>query len=75
MFAFNRDQENFEQLPTEWIVSCDQLFDEVKTPEFINMMNFTHHNGGPLKIRKWEGIKCCIVIHEDIVCRGEELRT
>jgi len=51
------DQEKFEQLLTEWIVACDQPFDEVEKPEFANMMNFTHHGGGPLNIPKRDGIK------------------
>ncbi|KAF8801338.1 hypothetical protein BYT27DRAFT_7115152, partial [Phlegmacium glaucopus] len=44
------DQERFEQHLAEWIVACDQPFDEVEKPEFVAMMNFTHHAGGPLKI-------------------------
>jgi hypothetical protein len=51
------DYEKFEQLLMEWIVACDQPFDEVEKPEFIAMMNFTHHSGGRLKIPKREGIK------------------
>lgn len=51
------DQEKFEQLLTEWIIACDQPFDEVEKPEFITMMNVTHSTGGPLKIPKREGIK------------------
>ncbi|KAH9160626.1 hypothetical protein EDB89DRAFT_871052 [Lactarius sanguifluus] len=53
------DQEKFEQLLTEWIIACDQPFDEVEKPEFIAMMNATHRaaSGGPLKIPKREGIK------------------
>ena len=51
------NQEKFEQLLTEWIIACDQPFDEVEKPEFITMLNFTHRSGGPLKIPKREGIK------------------
>jgi hypothetical protein len=51
------DQEKFEQLLIEWIVACDQPFDEVEKPEFIALMNFTHFAGGPLKIPKRDGIK------------------
>jgi hypothetical protein len=51
------DQEKFEQLLTEWIIACDQPFDEVEKPEFVTMMNVTHHAGGPLKMPKREGIK------------------
>jgi len=31
------DQERFEELLIKWIVTCDQLFDEVEKPEFISM--------------------------------------
>jgi hypothetical protein len=41
----------------EWIIACDQPFDEVEKPEFIMMMNFMHRSEGPLKIPKCEGIK------------------
>jgi hypothetical protein len=51
------DQETFEQLLTEWIVACDQPFDEVEKPEFVTMMNFVRHTGSPLKIPKRDGIK------------------
>ena len=42
---------------TEWIIACDQLFDEVEKPEFIAMMNFTHRSETLLKIPKHDGIK------------------
>jgi hypothetical protein len=42
---------------TEWIVACDQPFEEVERPEFIALMNFTHHAGGVLKIPSRKGIK------------------
>jgi hypothetical protein len=51
------DQEKFEQALVEWIIACDQPFDEVEKPEFIAMMNITHHPGGPLKMPKRDGIK------------------
>jgi hypothetical protein len=41
----------------EWIVACDQPFEEVERPEFITMMNCTHHTGTPLKIPKCDAIK------------------
>ena len=34
------DQERFKQLLIEWVVSCDQPFDEVEKPEFISMMEY-----------------------------------
>ena len=42
---------------TEWIIACDQPFDKVEKPEFIMLMNFTHHFGALLKIPKCNGIK------------------
>ncbi|KAH9008872.1 hypothetical protein EDB83DRAFT_2168691, partial [Lactarius deliciosus] len=32
------DQERFEELLIEWVVACDQPFDEVEKPEFISLM-------------------------------------
>lgn len=51
------DQEKFEQVVMEWIIACDQPFEEVERPEFITMMNYTHHTGTSLKIPKRDGIK------------------
>jgi hypothetical protein len=41
----------------EWIVACDQPFEEVERPEFIAMMNLTRHNSSPLVIPGRNGIK------------------
>jgi hypothetical protein len=41
----------------EWVIACDQPFEEVGRPEFIAMMNYTHHSGTSLKIPKRDGIK------------------
>ena len=41
----------------EWIVTCDQPFEEVERPEFIAMMNYMHHNGSPVNIPGRNGIK------------------
>jgi hypothetical protein len=41
----------------EWVIACDQPFEEVERPEFIAMMNHTHHGGTSLKIPKCDGIK------------------
>jgi hypothetical protein len=51
------DQEKFEQILTEWIVACDQPFEEVEKQEFVTMMNFVRHTGSPLKIPKRQAIK------------------
>ncbi|KAJ7938819.1 hypothetical protein B0H13DRAFT_1851401 [Mycena leptocephala] len=39
----NFEQEVFNNLLAEWIVACDQSFDEVEKPEFIRLMEYTHH--------------------------------
>jgi len=41
----------------EWIVTCDQPFEEVERPEFITMMNYTRQNGSPVNIPGRNGIK------------------
>jgi hypothetical protein len=43
----------------EWVIACDQPFKEVERPEFIAMMDYTHHAvaGTSLKIPKHDGIK------------------
>ena len=41
----------------EWIIACDQPFDEVEKPEFVAMMNHAHHGRGPLNMPKCEGMK------------------
>ncbi|KAJ7149110.1 hypothetical protein C8R46DRAFT_1044381 [Mycena filopes] len=39
----NFDQEVFNNLLAEWMVACDQPFEEVEKPEFIRLMEYTHH--------------------------------
>lgn len=36
------DQKKFETLLTEWIVACDQPFEEVNRPEFQELLEYTH---------------------------------
>ena len=45
----------FEKLLVEWIVACDQPFDEVEKPEFVLMMEY---NWDPTKfsLPKQDGI-------------------
>jgi hypothetical protein len=45
----------------EWVITCDQPFEEVERPEFITMMNYAHHTGTLLKIPKCNGIKLCLM--------------
>ena len=52
------DQDKFEQLLTEWIVTCDQPFSEVEQPEFVKLLNYTHHaTTSQLKIPQRKSIK------------------
>ncbi|KAF8184311.1 hypothetical protein K438DRAFT_2161513, partial [Mycena galopus ATCC 62051] len=37
------EQETFNRLLAEWMVACDQPFEEVDKPEFIRLMEYTHH--------------------------------
>ena len=55
------NQEKFKRLLTEWIVACDQPFEEVERPEFIAMMNAARHTCSPLKIPKRKAIKRCVM--------------
>ena len=51
------DQKRFEELLTRWIIACDQPFDEVEKPEFIEMMQYGHHAVPNFTIPKREGIQ------------------
>jgi hypothetical protein len=49
----------------EWIVACDQPFNEVEKPEFLTMMNYAHHTGVPMNIPKRGSIKRGEAAHHD----------
>jgi len=51
------DQDKFERLLTEWVVACDQPFDEVEKPEFVNLMEYTHRTGDSFNLLKRDAIK------------------
>ena len=51
------DQDEFERLLTEWVVACDQPFDEVEKPEFISLMEYTHRSRDSLKMFKCDAVK------------------
>lgn len=40
LFQLPWDQPEFERRFIEWIIACDQPFDEVQKPEFIAMMEY-----------------------------------
>jgi len=43
------NQAKFEELLTQWLVACDQPFEEVERPEFKALLDYTH-GGSPLHI-------------------------
>jgi len=55
------DQGKFEELLLEWIIACDQPFDEVEKPEFKKLMEYTSHRAQPLKLPGRNGIKRRVV--------------
>ncbi|KAF8815359.1 hypothetical protein BYT27DRAFT_7009802, partial [Phlegmacium glaucopus] len=48
------DQEIFEQLLIEWMVTCDQPFEEVEKPEFLTTMSYGRTS--KLTLPKWDGV-------------------
>ncbi|KAK6967057.1 hypothetical protein R3P38DRAFT_3413899 [Favolaschia claudopus] len=61
------DQALFDTLFAEWMVTCDQPFDEVEKPEFIWLMEYTHH-GSTLNFR----VPGCKAITTRIMKMGED---
>ena len=55
------DQAKFERLLTEWIVACDQPFDEVKEEEFVKLMTYACHPAPSVKLPGREGIRCRVM--------------
>jgi hypothetical protein len=51
------DQKKFEDLLTRWIIACDQPFDEVEKPEFIEMMQYGHQAVPNFTLPKREGVR------------------
>ncbi len=44
------DQNMFEKLLVEWIVACDQPFEEVERPELRRLLEYTHHSFKALQV-------------------------
>ncbi|KAF8510830.1 hypothetical protein BU17DRAFT_97802 [Hysterangium stoloniferum] len=44
------DQEKFECLLIEWIVTCNQSYDEVEKPKFVKLMTYAHHPASSVKL-------------------------
>jgi hypothetical protein len=51
------DTTKFGHLLTEWIIACDQPFNEVEKPEFINMVQYAHHSKTKLNLPDRQGIQ------------------
>ncbi|KAM6491683.1 hypothetical protein JOM56_012845 [Amanita muscaria] len=51
------DQDKFERLLTEWIIACDQPFDEVEKEEFIKLMTYARHPAPTVKLPSCEGVR------------------
>lgn len=51
------DQKKFEELLTRWIIACDQPFEEVERPEFIEMMQYGHHAVPNFSLPQREGVQ------------------
>lgn len=50
------NQEKFEQLLIEWMIACDQPFDEVEKPEFIAAMSYGC-TASKFNLPKWDGVR------------------
>jgi hypothetical protein len=68
------DQEKFEQLIAEWVVSCDQPFEEVDRPQFRETLMYTHHPAPEPKIPHRDAIRRRIMkMGEDSVEATKEM--
>ncbi|KAK0437090.1 uncharacterized protein EV420DRAFT_1487276 [Desarmillaria tabescens] len=59
------DQKKFETLLIEWIIACDQPFEEVKCPEFRRLLEYTHHPSLSLHIPSADTIQWKIMKMRD----------
>jgi hypothetical protein len=68
------DQGKFEQLIAEWIVACDQPFEEVDRQEFRDMLTYAHHPSPSLKIPHRDAIRRRILkMGEDTIASTKEM--
>ena len=42
--------EMFKRYLAEWVVTCDQPFEEVERPELCHLLEYTHMGSKPLNI-------------------------
>lgn len=55
------DQNEFEKILSEWIIACDQPFEEVDRPEFRRLLEYTHTHPTPLHIPHRNAIRSRIM--------------
>ncbi|KAF4617983.1 hypothetical protein D9613_012957 [Agrocybe pediades] len=69
------DQAEFEGLLVEWMVSCDQPFEEVERPAFRALLDYVHMaSRKPLRVPGRTTIKKCIMhMGEDSVAKTKEM--
>ena len=52
----------------EWIIACDQPFDEVEKEEFIKLMTYACHPAPTIKLPSCEGVRCHVMkVGEDTI--------
>jgi hypothetical protein len=55
------DVEMFKRYLVEWVVACDQPFEEVERPEFCRLLEYMHMGSKPLNIPHRTALKDCIM--------------
>ena len=45
----------------EWIIACNQPFNEVEEPEFIAMMEYGWHDPSKFALPKRDGVRQCVM--------------
>ena len=64
----------FVHLLTEWIVACDQPFDEVEKEAFVKLLTYAHHPAPSVKLPSQDGIGHCVKkMGEDIIAGIHEM--
>jgi len=53
--------ETFKRYLAEWVVACDQPFEEVERPEFHRLLEYTHTSSNLLNTPHRTALKDCIM--------------
>ncbi|KAJ7730114.1 hypothetical protein DFH07DRAFT_756455, partial [Mycena maculata] len=61
------DQKTFERLLLEWLVACDQPFQEVERPEFRRLLKYVHHRSHGLRVPS------ASTVQRKVIAMGTEL--